>query len=140
VLVYLALVLPIFVAMAGLAIDGALLLTARRELQSTVDGAARAGATRIDVSALRQSPAQIELDPSSARAAALGYLADSVPSNVAWLSAPRVRVEVGRVRVGVEVDGELRPAFLRVVGIERVPLSASAHADLDFGIRRPGDS
>jgi uncharacterized membrane protein len=47
-LIWFTLMLPLFVSMAGLAIDGGVLLASRRQLQSVADGAARAGATRLD--------------------------------------------------------------------------------------------
>jgi Flp pilus assembly protein TadG len=139
-LVFLAVALPAFVAMVGLAIDGALLLTARRELQSVVDGAARAGATRIDLDALRGPRAEIKLDQARARATTLGYLDESLATDVAWQAPPTAHVEVGRLRVSVAVNGELRTAFLRAVGVDRVPLAASSDADVQFGVRTHGDS
>jgi hypothetical protein len=138
--VYLALTLPVFVAMVGLAIDGALLLTARRELQSVVDGAARAGATRLDMASLRGGGGgEVKLDPLAARTASMGYLEQQLASDIAWQAPPNARVEVGRVRVRVAVEGELRTAFLRVVGVDRVPVAAAADADVQYGIRGPGE-
>jgi Flp pilus assembly protein TadG len=141
VLVYLAVTLPVFMAMVGLAIDGALLLTARRELQSVVDGAARAGATRLDVESLRGGgDGDVKLDAVRARAASVSYLEQSLDADIAWHAQPTVHVEVGRVRVRVAVDGELRTAFLRVVGVDRVPVAATADADVQYGIRGPGQT
>ena len=137
-LVFLAVALPMFVAMTGLAIDGALLLTARRELQSVVDGAARAGATRLDMAYLRGAGAdEVRLDPVGARAASTTYLDQWLDRELAWYSPPTMRVEVGRVRVRVAVEGSLRTAFMRVVGFDRVPMAAAADADVQYGIRAP---
>lgn len=139
-LVFFAAALPIFVAMAGLAIDGALLLTARRELQSAVDGAARAGATRLDMELLRGSGGgDVQLDPVRARAATLQYIDEALDRRLAWDTAPVTRVEVSRLRVRAAVDGSLRTAFLRIVGIDQVPVGASAVADVQYGVRAPGD-
>ncbi len=138
---YLALTLPVFVAMVGLAIDGALLLTARRELQSVVDGAARAGATRLDMESLRGGVGtEIKLDHDRARVASLSYLDQSLAADIAWQAPPTARVDVGSVRVRVAVEGELRTAFLRVVGVDRVPVAATADADVQYGIRGPGET
>jgi len=137
-LVFLAAVLPVFVSMAGLAIDGALLLAARRELQSAVDGSARAGATRLDMDLLRDS-GEVRLDQAQARAASLRYLDEWLARDVAWQAPPEMFVDVSSVRVRVAVEGNLRPAFLRIAGIERVPVAASADADVQFGIRGPGN-
>jgi Flp pilus assembly protein TadG len=140
-LVFLAAALPVFVAMAGLAIDGALLLAARRELQSLVDGAARAGATRLDTEHLRSDGGpEVRLDPARARAAAASYLEQSLNRDLAWESPPATRVDISRTRVRVAVEGSMRTAFLRVVGVDRVPVAAAADADVQYGIRRPGDS
>ena len=140
VLVFMAVALPIFVGMAGLAIDGALLLTGRRELQSLVDGAARAGATRMDMDYLRANGgSDVRLDAERARAASLHYLDQWLDRDMAWESLPNTQVEVSRVRVRVAVDGTLRTAFMRIVGFDRVPVAASAHADVQYGIRGPGD-
>ena len=54
-LVWFTLALPLFMSIAGLAIDGGALLASRRQMQSVADGAARAGATRLDVNRLRGS-------------------------------------------------------------------------------------
>ncbi len=140
-LVYLAVTLPVFMAMVGLAIDGALVLSARRELQSVVDGAARAGATRLDMESLRGGVAnEVKLDQSRARAASLDYLDQQLEADVAWQRPPAIRVEVSDVRVRVAVEGSLRTAFLRVVGMEQVPLAASSTADVQYGIRGPGQT
>jgi hypothetical protein len=139
-LVFLAIALPMFVAMAGLAIDGALLLAARRELQSLVDGAARAGATRVDMDYLRDhGGSDVQLDPERARAASLNYLHQSLDPHLAWESPPSTRVEVSRIRVRVAVEGTLHTAFLRIVGFDRVPVAAAAYADVQYGVRGPGE-
>src|SRR5215470_3459035 len=66
-LVWLTVAIPLFITVAGLAIDGGVLLNARRQLQSATDGAARAAATRLDTPRLRASGgADIQLDPTLA--------------------------------------------------------------------------
>jgi uncharacterized membrane protein len=137
-LVFLAVALPIFMAMAGLAIDGALLLAARRELQSEVDGAARAGAARIDMDVLRASGGTtVQLDLALAHAAGVAYLDQALSRGLAWHAPPAARVEVSRTRVRVEVEGQFQTAFLRIVGLDRVPVGATANADVQFGIHGP---
>src|SRR5258707_14783531 len=74
-LVWFTLALPMFVSIAGLAIDGGVLLASRRQLQSVADGAARAGATRLDLERLRSSGgADVQLDQALALEAASIYL------------------------------------------------------------------
>src|SRR5437763_12744173 len=100
-LVFLTLALPMFISVAGLAIDGALLLSSRRELQSVADGAARAGATRLDMERLRVSGgSDVELDPVLATTAAHGYLQDAdAQLKMGLQAAPDTRVEVSGRRV-----------------------------------------
>src|SRR6267143_7050939 len=74
-LVWFTVALPLFMSIAGLAIDGGVLLTARRQLQSVADGAARAGATRLDLDRLRASGgADVQLDQTLATEAATSYI------------------------------------------------------------------
>jgi Flp pilus assembly protein TadG len=138
-LVWLTVTLPIFVAMAGLSIDGALLLMTRRQLQSAVDGAARAGATQLDQELLRGSAGgHVQLDTAAARKATLEYLGNHLGRELPWATAPRAEVKVTQQRVHVAVQGVVHTAFLRVVQVERVPVGATAFADVQFGIRGPG--
>jgi len=135
-LVFLAAALPVFVAITGLAIDGALLLAQRRELQSAVDGAARAGATRVNMQLLRASGgSDVQLDVERARAAGAQYLDHALAPAVVGQSQPRGHIEVTRTRVRVTVDGRLQTAFMRVVGVDEVPIGATADASVQSGIR-----
>src|SRR5437879_13924038 len=95
-LVWLTLALPMFVSIAGLAIDGGVLLTARRQLQSVADGAARAGATRLDLDRLRASGgADVQLDPPLATGAALAYLDEWLTRDLPWPTVPAIHVGAG---------------------------------------------
>jgi hypothetical protein len=135
-LIYLALALPMFLAMAGLAIDGALLVAARRELQSLVDGAARAGATRLDMDTLRASGGStVQLDRPRAAAATNAYLEQRLAHDLPWVGEPARSVTVDVREVHVTVAGALRPAFLRIVGVESVAVDASSLARAQYGIR-----
>lgn len=137
-LVWLTLMLPVFVSIAGLAIDGAVLLTARREAQSVADGAARAGATEIDVAALRASGGdQVRLDAARARQRASAYLSDNLAREVSWQAQPSTEVQVGSQGVQVTITGEIRTAFLRAVHIDNFPIQASATANVQHGIQQP---
>jgi len=135
-LLWLTLAMPLFVSIAGLAIDGGVLLASRRQLQSVADGAARAGATRLDLARLRGSGgADIQLDPALAREAAATYLGERLDRELAWQASPSTYVEVSTRRVHVLIQGTLRTAFLRVVHIDSVAVEAGAYADLQYGIR-----
>jgi Flp pilus assembly protein TadG len=138
VLVFLAVAVPMFMAMVGLAIDGALLLTARRELQSAVDGAARAGATRLDMELLRASGGtEVQLDRTRAEQASLSYLDQALAHDLTWQASPVARAVASSRRVHVVVEGRLRTAFLRIVGLNDVLVGATADADMQYGIRAP---
>ena len=136
-LLWLTLAVPLFVSIAGLAIDGGVLLSSRRELQSTADGAARAGATRLDKSRLRASGgADVQLDPVLARQAAVTYANAALSTQAEiWQTLPDIQVDVGERRVHVSIRATLQPAFLRIVHIDQVPVEATADADAQFGIR-----
>ncbi|MDQ3809327.1 MAG: pilus assembly protein TadG-related protein [Chloroflexota bacterium] len=137
-LLWLAVALPMLLAVTGLAIDGALLLAGRRELQSMADGAARAAATRVDAQALRVSSGRdVQLDVPSAQEVGLRYFSQSLQPDLAWDDPPSARVQVSRTRAIVTAQGALRTAFLRIAGVERVPVAATAYADVQHGIREP---
>ena len=128
-LVYVAVMLPLFLAIVGLAVDGGVVWGARRELQNVADTAARAGAMQIDLGAYRQSAGEvIVLDPTSARETAAGYLAET-PGLVA-------EVQADQQRVVVTVSREVRLTFLRIVGLETVRIGAVAPAGVRFGIEQ----
>jgi Flp pilus assembly protein TadG len=136
-LLWFTVAVPLFVAMAGLAIDGGVLLDAHRQLQSVADGAARAGATRLDKARLRASGgSDVQLDPVVADHAARAYIATAlagVPD--IFPAAPDAAVDIGPRRVHVLIRASLQPAFLRIVHIDAIPVDASAFADVQFGIR-----
>jgi uncharacterized membrane protein len=134
-LVWITMLLPLFVAIAGLAIDGGVLLESRRELQSVADGAARAGATQLDTARLRSSGGtDIQLDHQLALHTASGYLADRLPTHLVWQTAPVSQIDVDARRVHVVIYGSVQTAFLRVIAIDAMPVNAVADADVQFGI------
>jgi len=136
-LVWFVLLLPLFVAIAGLVIDGGVLLTSHRQLQSVADGAARAGATRLDTALLRASAgADIRLDPTLALDASRAYISTALLGNTLdWQAPPDAQIQVGTRRVNVLIRGSTRTAFLRIVHIDSVAVEATAFADVQFGIR-----
>ncbi|MBV9578103.1 MAG: hypothetical protein JO057_05885 [Chloroflexi bacterium] len=135
-LVWVTLAIPLFVSIAGLAIDGGVLLDERRELQSIVDGAARAGATQLDMPRLRASGgSDVQLDPTLATYAARTYVDQALASSGGdWLAPPQTKVEVGSRRVHVLIQARLPTAFLRIAAIDTVPVDAEAFADVEYGI------
>lgn len=139
-LIWLTTALPLFVALAGLAIDGGVLLDERRELQSIVDGAARAGATQLDRSRLRASGgSDVQLDPTLAMQTARAYADQALASSPdAIQTAPRMQVDVGGRRVHVLIQAQLPTAFLRIAAINSVAVQAESFADVQYGIHDGG--
>jgi Flp pilus assembly protein TadG len=124
-----AVLLPLFFSVIGLAIDGGAVFAARRELQNTADAAARAGAMQLDVAAYRQSSGSaVVLDAPRARQAAAAYL--STREGIVGT------VEADSRRVVVDVTREVPLGFLRLAGIERARISATAPAEIRYGVER----
>jgi Flp pilus assembly protein TadG len=139
-LVWLMLAIPMLVSVAGLAIDGSVLLDERRQLQSVVDGAARAGATQMDMPRLRASGgSDIQLDPTLASRAARTYVDQALGTGPRyWNTPPDVDVAVGTRRIRVTLRARLATAFLRIVNISELPVEADATADVQYGIHDGG--
>jgi Flp pilus assembly protein TadG len=142
VLVWLALLMPLLVGVAGLAIDGATVFAARRELQSVADGAARAGATQVDLGSLRADDgAALQLvqgtGPHTAAGVATAYLQARARTDVHWPDGLQWRVGVTGPQVSILVQADVPTAFLRIVHISSVPIDAASSADLRHGIAAP---
>src|SRR5687768_961117 len=65
--------LPLLVTVVGLALDGGVVVAARRELQNVADAAARAGATEVDAATFQATGGAVALDGPRALAVATGY-------------------------------------------------------------------
>lgn len=120
------------VGVAGLVIDGGFLFASRRSLQSTADGAARAGAMAVDEQRLRESGGrEVRLDPEAAQAAVDDYLA------VAGF-AGQVEVAADASNVTVSLRRDMRTLVLSIVGVREVSARAEATAAPRSGITREG--
>ena len=127
VLVLVALLLVGLVAVAGLMTDGGIVFTQRRDLQNSADAAALAGAMQIDEDAYRASGGtNVVLDQGAAYQAAVKYLAGEGDSNYS--------VRASTTGVDVQVSRRAATAFLRVIGIDGVTISAHALAEPQHGI------
>ena len=134
VIVWVAVMLPLFLSIIGLTIDGGLVFRARRELQNAADSAARAGAMQVDERAYRESGGErVVLDESSARRVAAEYLG----STGAGLDAS---VATESQRLVVQVSREVPTSFMRLAGVNRVRISATAPAELRYGIEQSNRS
>ena len=126
-LVWVAVMLPLFLAIVGLAIDGGIVFGARREAQNIADAAARAGAMEVNISRYRATAGTwVELDPMTAAAAAAGYLAAQ-----GW---PDATVDANVQSVTVTASQNVPLGFLKLVGVNSVRISATARAAPYFGI------
>jgi hypothetical protein len=116
-------------AVAGLVIDGGLVLAARRAAFDEAGAAARAGAQAIDVARLRQGSPAV-LDAAEARRLALDHLA---------ITGHQGTVEVSGdvVRVNVRVEREL--TILGLAGIGPMTVVADGAARAVQGVQRGGD-
>ncbi len=128
-MVLVALWLVALVTVAGLVVDGGMLLAQRRALQNVADAAAAAGAMQLDESRYRASGgSEVVLDRAAAHAAAAGYLA--AEDGLAYT------VTAGRARVAVDVERRAPTAFLRVIGLGHVSIRARASAEPRHGVVR----
>ena len=127
VLAWVAVMLPFFLAVVGLAIDGGLVFAGKREAQNAADAAARAGAMQVNIAAYRRTNGTwVELDPVQAGDVAWTYLTAS-----GWGDA-NVSASVQSVTVTTRRNVPL--GFLRLIGISSAPVSATARAAPYFGI------
>jgi Flp pilus assembly protein TadG len=118
--------LPLLLTVVGVALDGGVVFDARRDLQNVADAAAHAGSTEIDLARFQQigDPA---LDARGAAQVAEAYVADYNASH-----RPDQRVTLDDVsvpapdRIVVRVSRDARTAFLRIVGIASVRVTAEA--------------
>ena len=124
-----ALLLPLLLAAVGLALDGGAVFAARRELQSVADAAARAGAVEVSVAEFRSSGGTVILLPSAATSAAEAWILDynraQPPEQRVDLDGP---IGVAQDQIVVRVRRQARTAFVRLVGIDSVPVRAEALA------------
>ncbi len=130
VIVWTAVMLPLFLSVVGLAADGGVVFSARRELQNVADSAARAGAMQVDQQVYRESSgATVVLDLDAARQVAAEYVVSQDSGLAAAITADpqQIVVQVGR---------EVPMTFLRMVGINTVSIVATASAGVRYGIGR----
>lgn len=133
-IIWIAVMLPFFLSIIGLAIDGGVVFSARRELQNLADGAARAAVTEID-EPLYLSTATVALDPRAARRQAEEYLADYADRRGSpFRQLEATSIEVSTRAVAVEVRAQVPLAFLRIVGWQSVSVMARAPAVSRYGI------
>lgn len=145
VLALVALCMPAFMMLAGLALDCGLLFVMRQELQAIADFGALAGVQEVDLEAL--SAGERKFLPQAPVLTATQYVRQNIASALRpWLKPKQVHVEArtyepgpgrevvhhgdGRLlrdpTVCVTVRAEIRPPL---IGLLRGPLCLEAHAD-----------
>lgn len=126
--VTLALLIPVLVGLAGLVIDGGLMLISYRRGQITVDAAALAAAAQLDEPAFRDQNI-VQLNSGAAYAAALQSAQTNGGGRVAITG-----VSVGGAEVVVTGQVSAPVLFLRIFGVGQMRFTVSAGAELKHGI------
>jgi Flp pilus assembly protein TadG len=126
-----AVMLPLFLSAIGLAVDGESVLRAHRRAQGAADGAARTGATHVQIGHSRAEPGAPDvLDATAAQVAAVTYIAQVYPDLQVTTSADEQHVVV-------VVTQQVAPTFLQLVHVSTVPVQAVADGRPRGGIDRP---
>ncbi len=133
-LVWFVVMLPLVFAVIGLAIDGETALRAHRRAQGAADGAARTGASQIQIEHARRFPADPAiLDHTAAEQAAVAYVGQVYPDLTATALADDRTLTV-------QVQQQVTPGFLQLLHIGSIPVSARGQAGPRSGIDRPVES
>ena len=135
VTVFFALMLPVFLAVVGLALDGGRILEKHAHLEAIADAAARAGAAAMDTSAtgaLRSAASSPPtLDPATAENAARAY------ANYEGVVPLAVTADANQVMVRV---GERVPTvFLRVAHLDSLWIESRGIAHPRPGVSQAGN-
>lgn len=115
-------------AVAGLVIDGGLVLASRQAAFDEAGAAARAGAQAVDIDILR-SRSVVVLDAAAARRRALDRLDATGHAGTATVRGNRIRVTVTVRR---------RLTLLGLVGLRTVTVRATGTARAAHGVRADG--
>jgi uncharacterized membrane protein len=119
--------MPLFLAVAGLALDASNLFVQRTHLQSIADAAARAGAIQVDEAGLySRADGVVRLDPTAAREAAMYY--------AVYNGALAEDVRADQNSVYVRMSRQVPTVFLRIVSITTMRIQAEATARPRYGV------
>jgi hypothetical protein len=116
----------VVLAVSGLAVDGTRAFLERRSLQNAADAAALAAADQVDETTFYVDGGEVRLDPDEARRIAGEWLRRSPDPISGSITIDGSTVEVA-LRSRVETQ------FLRLVGIDAIPVTARAHAEPEVG-------
>jgi Flp pilus assembly protein TadG len=131
-LVFLTVMLPLFLAVIGLALDGGHLFAERANLQAIADASARAGAVRLDTARMyREGTGAVVLSPAEAASAAWDYAAYH------GLAPEAIDAAADDQVVSISVHEDVPTVFVRVVRVDTVTIRASSLAHARYGVDRP---
>jgi Flp pilus assembly protein TadG len=135
VTVFFALMLPVFLAVVGLALDGGRILEKHADLEAIADASARAGAAAMDTSAsgaLRSDPSSPStLDPGAAEEAARAY--------AEYEGAVPLAVTANTSQVMVRVGERVPTVFLRVAHLDSLWIESRGIAHPQPGVGQAGN-
>ena len=132
-LVFLVLMIPIFLAVVGLVIDGGYMFLQYRRAYATANGAAQAAAQCVDKSHFAATN-QVRLDQARAANAAREYVTLNGRGKLQLVSLAATQREV-RVAVRARLD----TMFMRIAGINQVTVSLQGIAYPAYGIRQQNE-
>ena len=135
VTVFFALMVPVFVAVVGLALDGGRMLEKHADLEAVADAAARAGAAALDTSAsggLRSGASSLPtLNGLAAAEAARAY--------AEYHGVVPLAVTANETQVMVRVGQSVPTVFLRVARLNSLWIEARGVAHPRAGLTRGGN-
>ena len=130
-LAWFVVMLPLFMAIVGLAADGEAVLRAHRRAQGAADSAARTGAGQVNVGHARAEPGSADLlNAAAAQNAATAYIAEVYPDL-------QVKTSADEQHLVVVVTEQVTPTFLQLVHVSRVDVEARSDARPLGGVDRP---
>ena len=131
-MVFMTMMLPLFLAVVGLALDGGYLFAERATLQAIADASARAGAVHVDTARMyREGTGIVVLNPGDAIAAAQAY------AQYQGLAPEDVQAQADDQVVSVQVSRTVPTVFMRIVNIDSLEIHAAATAHARYGIAEP---
>ena len=131
-LVFLTAMLPLFLGVIGLALEGGHLFAERANLQAIADASARAGAVRLDTARMYgDGTGAVFLNPAEAAAAARDY------ASYHGLGLDSIDTAADDQVVAVQVHTDVPTVFVKVVHIDTVTIRAASIASARYGVDRP---
>lgn len=125
--VYVIGLIVMLMVVAGLVVDGGRAVNARAALADDAEQAARAGATQLDLTALRGT-GDVLIDPAGAEAAARDFLL------VVGYAPEEIEVDADATRVRVFVEKDVSTQLLSLILVRSFHVTGDATARAVIGI------